>query len=86
MNIRHAIMIKSTKEMQKLRELYLGSLEDSQADSVIFTRDMLASTNDNKVHSAHQEKDFAKTDIMGVLLFGEKDYIEELTKEFELYG
>lgn len=86
MNIRHAIMIKSTSDMAKLRELYLGSLEDSQADAVIFTRDMLASTNDNKVHAAHQEKEFAKTDIMGVLLFGEKNHIEELTKEFELYG
>lgn len=86
MNIRHAIIIKSTKDMQKLRDLYTASFEDSEADAVIFTRDMLSSSNDNIVHASHQEQDFAQTDVLGVLLFGGKSHIEKLTAEFQLYG
>ena len=85
MNIQYAIINKYTDNNDKLRELYKYCL-NNDIDVTIFTESMLNSSNDKKVHNDHINTNFNDINILGILLFGDKYIIENLTKEFTLWN
>lgn len=85
MNIQHAIMMKSTS--QKADLIKLIKLAESQ-DLVVtcFTEEMRESSNDEKVKEKQEAKKLEEIGFLGVLVFGEKKEVENLTKEFPLFS
>ena len=47
---------------------------------------MLQTSDDKKVTELTAQKDFKDIEILGILLFGEKKAVDELTKTFPLYS
>ncbi len=84
LNAQHAIMIKtadSNPVLQKLSQEAKGrGLEVSE-----FIREMIETTDDRKVIAAVKEKNIADVEFLGVLVFGKKKDVEELTKHLQLY-
>ncbi len=85
MNIQHAIIMMQETDQVKMTEFYTQVSHRSDIYYSVFTRDMLASSNDRKVDKSHQSKQIEDIDILGVLVFGEKKKIEQLTSDFDLY-
>jgi lysyl-tRNA synthetase, class II len=83
LNIQHAIMIKEAKNNNELVEL-IKSAQKQELDVFPFTREMIETTDDRKVVESTKEKDLKDIDYLGVLVFGKKTVVENLTKEFEL--
>ncbi len=85
LNIQHAIMIKSASSNKELRDL-IKSAKAKSLEVYEFTREMIEATDDKKVIEWTKSKNFKDIDILGVLVFGKKPVVDELTKNFELYG
>jgi len=85
LNVGHAIMIKQTDSQNALKILITKARTAGLMVSE-FTREMLETTNDNKVMAATKEKTFDELEYLGVLVFGPKQQVEELTSEFPLYS
>lgn len=83
LNIQHAIMIKSAKSTGELRDV-LSKAKDQKLEVTEFTREMIETTNDKKVIEQTASKDFTDVEFLGVLIFGNKSEVEELTQGFEL--
>lgn len=83
LNIQHAIMIKSGKSTGELRDV-LSKAKDQKLEVTEFTREMIETTNDKKVIEETSKKDFTDVEFLGVLIFGNKSEVEELTGGFEL--
>lgn len=85
LNIRHAIMIKqasSSADVQQLaREAKALNLEVAE-----FTREMIETTSDRKVVDQTAKKALHEVDHFGVLVFGPRERVRELTARFPLYG
>ncbi|MBP6866073.1 MAG: lysine--tRNA ligase [Candidatus Pacebacteria bacterium] len=84
LNIQHAIMIKkvgSSDEIRKISE----SAENENLEVSHFTKEMIETTNDNKVVEWTKAKNYKDVDFLGVLVFGPKSKVEEITKNLELY-
>jgi hypothetical protein len=47
---------------------------------------MLQTSDDRKVLELTAKKNFEDIELLGILLFGEKKVIDELTKDFSLYS
>ncbi len=84
LNIQHAIMIKKAKSSKVLHELVLQA-QEKQLEVSEFTREMIETTNDKKVMEITASKNLDEVEHLGVLVFGEKKKVEELTKDFNLY-
>ncbi|MEK6847307.1 MAG: lysine--tRNA ligase [Nanoarchaeota archaeon] len=80
LNIQHAIMIKegSSKEILNLLK------EFDNIEVFAFTREMIQTTDDKKVIEWTKNKSFSDIEYLGVLLFGKKSKVEELTKHLNL--
>lgn len=85
LNIQHAIMIKQADASGKLLNL-VTKAKEAGLDVSVFTREMLITTNDKKVVEMTAEKSAADLEMLGVLVYGDKAQVEELTKEFKLYS
>jgi|GEM_PF-4793353 len=83
MNIQHAIILKECDGSNVLRSLHERARSGGLHDAV-FTRDMLETTNDTKVKEATADKAHDQIEYLGVLLFGAKSEVAELTKSFPL--
>ncbi len=83
LNVGHAIMIKQTSSGNALKELVQNAREKKLMVSE-FTREMLETTNDNKVAALTHEKTFDEVEHLGVLVYGPKPMVEELTHSFSL--
>lgn len=85
LNIKHPIMIKETDNSESL--IKLASLAKSKGLEVEeFTRQMQETTNDKKVISQTVALNNNEVERLGVLIFGEKEIVEEITKGFGLFG
>jgi lysyl-tRNA synthetase, class II len=83
MNIQHAIVMKVTDDSTNL--IALKRTAELQGYTVTcFTQTMRESSNDEKVKSNHEVKSVSEIGFLGVLVFGEKSKVEELTKDYKL--
>jgi len=85
MNIQHAILMKSAQTSDQLRTLR-DAADKNHLDVTVFTADMRNSSNDKKVTMAHSQKPDADIEYLGVLIFGKKSDVEQLTDAFEMIG
>jgi lysyl-tRNA synthetase class 2 len=83
MNIQHAIIVKETDTAATLLELKRNAEEKGLFVSV-FTEEMMSTTNDNKVKQLQEEKNASEIGYLGVLVFGPRDTVAELTKSYQL--
>ncbi|MBI4155611.1 MAG: lysine--tRNA ligase [Candidatus Zambryskibacteria bacterium] len=83
LNIQHAIMLKkagSSEEIWKLSD----TAQERGLEIAHFTREMIETTNDNKVAEQTKSKNYKDIDFLGLLIFGPKSEVDELTKDLEL--
>lgn len=83
MNIQHAIMMKRTLTTQSLVKLKREA-EAAGLRVVPFTQAMQDTTSDQKVRAMHAEVPSDQMKYLGILVFGKKKDVEELTKDFSL--
>jgi lysyl-tRNA synthetase, class II len=83
MNIQHAIINKKTDSSDKIHALKLVA-ESKGLEVAVFTQDMQNSSDDAKVSLAHSQQTADQIKWLGVLIFGKKSDVEELTQDFEL--
>ena len=50
-----------------------------------FTREMIETTNDKKVIEATAAKEKSQIEYLGLLIFGNKNIVDSLTKDSSLY-
>jgi lysyl-tRNA synthetase class 2 len=84
LNTKQAIMIKtarSSKELQMLAE----KAKKVKLEVDEFTREMIETTNDKKVIENTAAKNYDEVEYLGVLVYGSKKEVEELTKDYQLY-
>jgi len=81
MNIQHAIMIKQTDDLNKLRQLKRLA-EQEKLLVTVFTEDMQLTSDDYKVNQLHTQKLSSEIKYLGVLVYGKKSLVEKLTTEF----
>lgn len=84
LNIKSAIMIKTVPSGKILREL-LTKAKKEKLEVVEFTREMMETTNDKKVTEITASKNFDEIEYLGVLIYGPKDVVENLTGNLKLY-
>ncbi len=83
LNIQHAIMIREAKSIHDMRDL----IEKAKIDGIEvfeFTREMIETTNDKIVEEKTLKKDFLDVEFLGVLLYGEKTKVDDLTGKYKL--
>ena len=83
LNIKHAIIMKninSNKEVIKL----LDEAKELNLEISTFTRDMITSSSDKVVIENTQKKNLNEIEFLGILIFGERKKVEEITKDFGL--
>ncbi|MCL9972318.1 MAG: lysine--tRNA ligase [Candidatus Pacebacteria bacterium] len=85
LNIQHAIIIKTAKSSEELKNL-LGTAQTAHVHTAAFTRHMLETTNDKKISDATGQTNFADIDMLGVLVFGEKEHVQKITEHFTLFS
>jgi lysyl-tRNA synthetase, class II len=83
LNIQHAILIKEVPSQADLKDLIKKAKEAGCTVSE-FTREMLETTNDKKVALQTKEKEYADIEHLGVLVFGPKSVVDDLTKDATL--
>jgi len=84
LNIQHAIMIKSASSVGELLNL-AEKARGLGLEVAEFTREMIETTNDKKVIADTKEKNKAEVEYLGVLVFGDKKVVEQLTMDYKLY-
>ncbi len=83
LNTTQAIMIKGCDKNLSLIDL--AQKAKAQGLQVAeFTREMLATSDDAKVAEITKTKNLSEIDFYGILVFGKKSVVENMTKEFEL--
>ncbi len=85
MNTSHAIMIKSANSGGELGELLEKAVE-LKLHTEVFTREMINSSDDKKVMKEINTKEFKDIELLGVLVFGSKKKVSEITSGFSLYS
>jgi len=85
MNIQHAIIMKETDSSEALKAL-ATTAQKLKLNVSIFTEDMRNSSDDTKVVMAHSQKSNEQIQYLGVLVFGKKSTVEELTEGFARIG
>jgi len=84
LNIQHAIIIKQTNSNKKILNL-IKAAREKDLEIAEFTREMIETTDDKKIIEQTNKKDLKDIEYLGILIFGEKFIVEELTKKFELF-
>lgn len=84
LNIKNAIMIKTAPSEKVLREL-LTKAKNAKLEVDEFIREMIETTNDKKVTEITASKNFADIEYLGILIYGPKDVVEDLTSDLKLY-
>ena len=84
LNIKNAIMIKVAPSGKVLREL-LEKAKNAKLEVDEFTREMIETTSDKKVIEITAAKNFKDIEYLGVLIYGPKDVVENLTSDLKLY-
>ncbi|MFH1232878.1 MAG: amino acid--tRNA ligase-related protein, partial [Patescibacteria group bacterium] len=84
LNIQHAIIIKQANSNQEILNL-IKITQEKKLEIAEFTREMIETTNDKKIIEQTNKKDLKDIEYLGILIFGEKFIVEELTKKFELF-
>jgi hypothetical protein len=77
-------MIKKVDSSDKLKVLALEA-KGKELEVDEFTREMIETTNDKKVVSITLSKDFKDIEYLGVLIYGPKNIVDNLTSELEMY-
>lgn len=85
LNIKNAIMIKQAGSVEELRELAVAAKE-AKLEVNEFIREMIETTNDKKITESAASKNFDEVEYLGVLIYGPKSEVEELTSKFKLYS
>ena len=85
LNIQHAIMIKTAVNSEVVKSL-IANAKDKDLEVLEFTREMIDTTDDKKVIALTKEKNYSDIEDLGVLVFGKKSLVDEVTKQFELYS
>ncbi len=83
LNIQHAIIIKECQTVAELKTL-VEEAKKHKLEIAEFTREMLETTNDKKVAENTKKKDFKDVEFLGVLVFGSKTPVTEVTKNTSL--
>lgn len=84
LNIKNAIIIKKTGSIDKIREV-ITKAKSQKLEVDEFTREMLETTNDKKVEEITASKNYKDIEYLGVLVYGPKSEVEELTSKLQLY-
>lgn len=86
LNIKYPIIIKedSSDFIKKIIKDNNPEIKNSGVKVYHFTREMLNTTNDKKVEKDISEKDFENIEFLGILIFGDKDVVDNLTSSSEL--
>ena len=84
LNIQHAILIKSAQSSKELFDL-LEKAKEKKLIAVEFTKEMIETTDDKKVIKITNKKKAKDIEYLGVLIFGDKNSVEIITQDFELY-
>ncbi|HEY4513419.1 MAG TPA: lysine--tRNA ligase [Candidatus Paceibacterota bacterium] len=84
LNIKNAIMIKTSPSGKDLRGL-LAAAKEGKLEVDEFIREMIETTSDKKVIEMTAAKNFDEIEYLGVLVYGPKDVVEKLTSDFKLY-
>ncbi len=85
LNIQHAIMIKTAADNKTIQQL-LHAAKQQGLEISAFTREMIETTDDKKVISETKAKNLDDVEFLGLLIFGKKSAVEELTSKLELYS
>jgi hypothetical protein len=85
LNIKNAIMIKKVDSSDKLKDIVRNAKEIELLEVDEFTREMIETTNDKKVISITLSKDFKDIEYLGVLIYGPKNIVDNLTSDLEMY-
>lgn len=83
LNIQHAIVIKESNKSSDLADL-LSKAKNSGLSVHAFTREMLETTNDNKVREMTANKNYNEVEFLGVLVFGDATKVDTHTEHFPL--
>lgn len=85
MNIGHAIVMKKVSSRADLLTI---KRKADKLDLIVtaFTDEMAASANDFKVREVQEAKQAQDIGFLGILIFGEKDVVESLTKAYALFS
>ena len=84
MNIQHTIVIKVTDNKQNLLDLKQQA-EDLGLETSCFTEEMRDSKNDEMVTEKQTKLDSKNIGWLGILVFGKKNTVENLTSNFDRY-
>ncbi len=85
LNTKQAIMIKTADSSGDLQRLS-SEAKNMGLEVDEFTREMIETTNDKKVIEITALKDLKDIEHLGVLVYGPKSVVEELTSKFALYN
>jgi lysyl-tRNA synthetase class 2 len=85
LNTKQAIMIKTVSSSSELQGL-AQKAKKAKLEVDEFTREMLETTNDKKVIENTAAKNFSDVEYLGVLVYGSKKEVEELTKDYQLFS
>ncbi|MEK7530928.1 MAG: lysine--tRNA ligase [Patescibacteria group bacterium] len=85
LNMQHAIVMKESEGSDALRAL-LTEAQKRKVQVAAFTREMLETTNDKKVIEKTEVKNLSDVEFLGVLIFGQKSVVEDMTKDFQRYS
>jgi lysyl-tRNA synthetase, class II len=83
LNMQHAIMLKEADSNADLR-VAISKAQDKGLEVCEFTNEMIETTNDNKLIEVTSKKKFSEIDFLGILIFGDKKEVEEITGQFKL--
>ena len=84
LNIQHAIVIKQTESKNEILNL-IKIAKEKDLEIAEFTREMLETSDDKKIIDITKEKNQKDIEYLGVLIFGKKSIVEEMTEKFELF-
>ena len=85
MNTTHAIMIKESNTWNEIKDLIKNSRENWLLVTE-FTREMLNTSDDDKIIKEYKEKDFDNVEYLGILVYGKMKEVKKATEKFELYS
>jgi len=85
LNIKHAIVIKTAPKNADLKKVFADA-KAKNLEIAVFSREMLETTDDKIVAKKSAEKDFSEIEFLGILIFGEKKTVDEITKNFPLFS
>jgi lysyl-tRNA synthetase, class II len=84
-NIKNAIVNYETSSQEVLHGLYLEAQKEAQPKEMeiaIFTKNMRDNHNDEKIELEHSKILFKDIEILGILIYGKKSEVEELTASY----